>query len=194
MPPKRKSTASADAPPAKKAAANQDAARKAKAKTVKERIVYIVSVATQLLGPLTIKKRLLAEFGLTESKPFASNFKKALKELSEEDRDDFGKIGGSYHGGTSSPVYLARVAKEEADAAHAAEFAAHEGCVKCCFCDHWCSDDCFIDEDSVARGGEYTCSNCHKTFWTWISDGYAYGHPIEYRYGDGKADYADLSD
>ncbi|KDO31772.1 hypothetical protein SPRG_03692 [Saprolegnia parasitica CBS 223.65] len=174
MAPKRKPTPSADAPPAKKTASSQDAARKAKAKTMKARIVYILSVATQLVGPLTIKKRLFAEFGVTESKLFASNFKKALKELGDENRDDFGRVGGSYHGGTSSPAYLARVAEEEADTAHAAELAAHE--------------------DSVARGGEYECSNCHKTFWTWISDGYVYGHPIEYRYGDGKDDYADLRD
>ncbi|OQR90769.1 hypothetical protein ACHHYP_05270 [Achlya hypogyna] len=192
MAPKRKAGRTvATVPIAKKARGNVEA-RKAKAKTIKERILYLVSVATELLGAPTIKKLLITEFGLTESKVFGSNVNKALKELSEAERSDFGKIRGSYHGGPTSPAFLAH----EAERRVIDDIARHheEGCVKCCFCEHWCSEDCFLDEDSVARGGKYQCSNCDKIFWTWISDGYVMGHPVEYRYGDGLEDYADLSD
>ncbi|OQS02942.1 hypothetical protein THRCLA_21288 [Thraustotheca clavata] len=194
MPPKRKATTSPRSEKRSKKSAdnNSNEARKAKAKTMKARILYLVSVATGLLSGAAIKKLLVSEFGNKESKKFNSNVNEILKDLVEEERDDFGKIKGKYYGGESTPAFKKhcdQISQEEK-----IQKLKDEGLIECCFCEHLCDEDCFVDEDSVARGGEYRCSKCKKTFWTWISTGYTQAHPIEYRYGDGEEDYKDLSD
>eukprot|EP01040_Poterioochromonas_malhamensis_P009941 gene9941-10802_t len=63
--------------------------------------------------------------------------------------------------------------------------------LQCPHCDTWNhEDESYIDEDSVARGGVHKCKSCKKRFYTWISDYDRRGHIVEYRYGDGKDDYA----
>ncbi|KAF0699484.1 Aste57867_9954 [Aphanomyces stellatus] len=160
-----------------------------KPKTLMERILFIVQGATSLVGLPTLKKRLIDEFGLTDSPTFRKNVAKALATLSESGRSDFGKIGGSYHGGEASEAYLAH--KEAQDTAQEAaeedEKMKDSGCTKCCWCDQWCDDDCCLGEDSIARGSKYKCVHCDRIYWTWISDGYVYGHPVEYKKG---SDYA----
>ncbi|RHY29407.1 hypothetical protein DYB32_005163 [Aphanomyces invadans] len=146
---------------------------------MKDRVLYVLANATVLMGLPTLKKHLMEEFALQESKVFNTNVKKALAELSASPRDDFGKIGGSYHAGMSSVAYKA---KEKADAElEDAQKYIDQGCIKCCFCGEWCPGDCELGEDSIARGSKYRCVSCNKIFWSWISDGYTVAHEVEYK-------------
>ncbi|RLO12991.1 hypothetical protein DYB28_015921 [Aphanomyces astaci] len=157
---------------------------KAKAKTTKDRILFILAKATTLVGVPTIKKRLVEEYGLTESKAFNTNVNKALAALSSEQRADFGKVGGSYHAGDASAAYIQHFqgkASAAADEANAQKYM-DQGCIQCCHCGEWCPGDCEVGEDSIARGSKYKCFACDKVFWTWISDGYTTGHEVEYKY------------
>lgn len=162
-------------------------------KTLKEKILTILSNSNTLLGLQKIKKILITEYDMKETKVFNANVNKTLKLLSEDKNeiDRFGKIGGSYHGGIRSQAYLSH----EREQREKQELKKHidDGEVLCPYCNLWCSDECFVREDSVARGGLYLCEHCSEEFWTWISDGYSIGHKVEYRYGDGSDDYADLN-
>ncbi|CAK4651254.1 hypothetical protein LEN26_011368 [Aphanomyces euteiches] len=178
---KSKAKAPAAVPAAKRSTAS-------KAKSLKDRILYIVKNSATLVSLPKIKKRLQEEFDLEPSTVLNTRVKKALQELIESDREDFGKVGGSYHGGEDSAAYLAHMGKAQAQQDEESHRAA--GHVLCCYCNTW-ADSEFIDEDSVARGSKQKCENCKKTYWTWISDGYSYGHEVEYRYGDGYEDYKD---
>ena len=56
--------------------------------------------------------------------------------------------------------------------------------INCPFCDHL-NDvmKAYKREDSIARGSVFICLNstCKKKFYSWISDGYQYGHEKEYK-------------
>ncbi|RHY54692.1 hypothetical protein DYB30_004240 [Aphanomyces astaci] len=161
-----------------------------KPKSLKDRIVSIVTESSIMLGAPTIKKKLVHDFGLVNSRAFNTNVNKALKELADDDdRKDFGKCGGSYHAGPTSAAYLAHVAKETE--AGQLEAYKREGRVLCCHCNQWTLNE-FIREDYVARGAECLCCGCNKTYFTWISDGYTEGHEVEYRFGDGREEYKQI--
>jgi len=160
--------------------------------TLKEKILTILSNSETLIGLQKIKKILINEYNLNNTKLLNTNVNKTLKLLVEEnDIENFGKIGGSYHGGIRSKAYLSYQKEQEKKQ----EINEHRnnGDVLCPYCNLWCDGDCFVREDSVARGGLYVCEHCSEDFWTWISDGYLYGHKVEYRYGDGRDDYAHLN-
>jgi hypothetical protein len=156
--------------------------------TLKDKILAVVRNSDSLLGLQKIKRLLVEDYGLTENKAFNTNVNKAIKALVEANDENFGKIGGSYHGGVASRAYLLHQEKETKKAV--LDSHRREGEILCPYCHNWCSSECFIEEDSVARGGRHRCEHCPKDFWSWISDGYLYGHEVEYRYGDGKSDYA----
>jgi hypothetical protein len=157
-------------------------------RTLKEKILAVVRGSDSLMSRQNIKSLLINDYGVTENKAFNTNVNKALKALIETNEETFGKVGGSYHSGVTSRAYLLHQEKEGANSA--LESHRRAGNILCPYCGHWCTHECFIEEDSVARGGHHQCQHCHKTFWSWISDGYLYGHKVEYRYGDGKPDYA----
>eukprot|EP01104_Vermistella_antarctica_P000611 TRINITY_DN10762_c0_g1_i1.p1 TRINITY_DN10762_c0_g1~~TRINITY_DN10762_c0_g1_i1.p1 ORF type:complete len:231 (+),score=49.45 TRINITY_DN10762_c0_g1_i1:48-740(+) len=71
-------------------------------KTIKQCILLIVKDAPKPFGLASIKKHLTTEHGWKAGTAFNNNVNKALKALVAEDRADFGKEGGSYHGGPSS--------------------------------------------------------------------------------------------
>lgn len=179
----------------KRASSTADSAaeqKKRKPAAIRNCILEMVAEADSLISAVRIKKNLVSDHGMVDSKQFNTNVNKILKSMSEnEPADKFGKIGGSYHGGTNSQAYL----DHTECTTKAAELKQHEinGEIKCCYCGLWNSRDCFVREDSVARGGLHKCESpaCLKEFWSWISDGYIYGHRKEYRFGYGKEDYAE---
>ncbi|KAF0699482.1 Aste57867_9952 [Aphanomyces stellatus] len=192
QPPKRSTRGKIPAknkPPSKTRLTTRQATLKAKVgtmddgkpKTLIGRILFIIQDATNLVGMPTVKKRLIDEFDMTDSPSFRKKVAKALAKLSECDRADFGKIGGSYHGGEDSAAYLAY--EEAQEAMEEEEKMKDAGCTKCCWCAQWCDDDCFIREDSIGRGSKYKCIHCDRIYWTWISDGYVYGHDVEFKKG-----------
>lgn len=148
--------------------------------TMKDKIQAILDSTPKLIGLPTIKKLLMETYAIEDSKIFVSNVNKALKSLVETEA--VGKVGGSYHGGKTSASFLQYQKDCEEAEAKRIEEAEHEGETQCPFCDKWCSEECFVKEDSVARGGEHFCDDCGSTFWTWISDDYKYGHEFEYKY------------
>ncbi|KAF0699483.1 Aste57867_9953 [Aphanomyces stellatus] len=172
------------AKPPQKSASQQQLPQERKKKggkptTLADRILFIVHGATSLVGLPTLKKRLVGEFGMTDSPAFRKNVAKTLVAL--YGRSDFGRIGGSFHGGETSEVFLAATAAQKAAEEEKKMKAA--GLIQCCWCEKWCDVDCFICEDSIARGGKHKCGQCGRIFWTWISDGYTNGHRVEYRKG-----------
>ena len=56
--------------------------------------------------------------------------------------------------------------------------------INCPFCEHMCDVmKAYKGEDSTARGSVFICLNpdCKKKFYSWVSDGYKYGHAKEYK-------------
>eukprot|EP01001_Neometanema_parovale_P011036 NODE_7278_length_778_cov_80.993893_g7037_i0.p1 GENE.NODE_7278_length_778_cov_80.993893_g7037_i0~~NODE_7278_length_778_cov_80.993893_g7037_i0.p1 ORF type:complete len:220 (+),score=49.25 NODE_7278_length_778_cov_80.993893_g7037_i0:54-662(+) len=147
--------------------------------TMKTCVLSLVADASDLLSLQAIKKALLAN-GFSEAAGFAKKVNKTLKALVDEDRPDFVKVGGSYHGGVDTPAFQKWNTKKQEEEA----LAQHQknGHIDCGFCGTWAEHE-FLGEDSIARGGSYRCDNCDKIFWAWISDGYRRGHTVEYRYG-----------
>lgn len=139
----------------------------------------------------SIKKRLVQEYNMQESKSFNTNVNKSLKNMIQSGVANFGKVGGSYHSGITSNAYLRHQAKEAA----AAEMLEREqkGEIQCPHCKSWNGFDAWLREDSVARGSLNRCLNpdCKREYWSWIAD--IYGHTVEYRYRDAvtRAEYRD---
>lgn len=160
--------------------------------TMRGRVLAIVAESDELVGLPTLKKKLKNQYGMEDSKAFNTLLNKTLRTMCEENRDDFGKIGGSYHAGPNSTAFLIHQEKEKSRAIMEKHRA--DGEIDCPHCQFWCGPNCFLREDSVARGGLHECESCGKHFWSWISDGYTRGHTKEYRYGDpmGIADYKGL--
>jgi hypothetical protein len=155
-------------------------------KTLKDKVLQLLAVEDTLVSLPSIKKLLRENYQIEDTTANNNKLNKTLKTLLEEDRDDFGKIGGSYHGGKNSTAFLEYEVQRTAKELQQAEDKLHENDVKCCFCLTWCdSMKTWKGEDSIARGGIHKCSNdaCKKTFYTWIGDGYRIGHEVEYKRG-----------
>jgi hypothetical protein len=60
--------------------------------------------------------------------------------------------------------------------------------IQCPFCMKFNDfDKAFIDEDSTARGSEFRCVKCKKTFWSYVSDAEgSMGHKVEYKVFNGE--------
>jgi transcription elongation factor Elf1 len=154
-------------------------------KTMKERILAVLSENNdKLLGLASVKKCLIAKFNLEASKSFNTQVVKALRGLEEDEgRMDFGKTGGSYHAGPNSPAFKKYRKREEEKEQERKDALEHEDELKCPFCNGWNSEiTTLLDEDSIARGSIHRCQHCREKFYTWISDGYHVGHPVEYKY------------
>lgn len=154
-------------------------------KTLREKILHLLAHEDTLISLIKLKKRLTeAPYNIEENTTNNNKINKLLKTLQEEEghADYFGKIGGSYHGGTNSPAYQTWRKEEDQRLAKEADDKAHADDINCPFCDKW-NDvmKTFKGEDSIARGGRFVCQFCKKTFWSWISDGYRYGHEVEYK-------------
>eukprot|EP01104_Vermistella_antarctica_P000469 TRINITY_DN1063_c0_g1_i1.p1 TRINITY_DN1063_c0_g1~~TRINITY_DN1063_c0_g1_i1.p1 ORF type:complete len:209 (+),score=43.96 TRINITY_DN1063_c0_g1_i1:267-893(+) len=149
--------------------------------SMKHSILEIVASSTVLVGLPSLKKELIRSYGCTAGKSLNTRLNKALKELTAENRSDFGKIGGSYHAGVEGDAHIQHT-HEEDEEANVREKIASGDYIDCPFCKEWVSVECFIDEDSIARGAEYLCSECSSTFWSHISDSYMRGHTHEYKY------------
>ncbi len=153
-------------------------------KTLREKILHILATEEKLISLAKLKKRLAESYEVEESTTNNNKINKLLKTLQDEDghEDYFGKVGGSYHGGIGSPSYEAWKQEDDVRKAQEAEDELHKDDIKCPFCDEWNdTESSFKSEDSIARGGRYVCDHCGKTFWSWISDGYKYGHKVEYK-------------
>lgn len=159
--------------------------------TLKEKILSIVENSETLISLQKLKKELVVRYGLANNKAFNTNVNKVLKALLDSNDENFGKIGGSYHGGVASRAYLDYSEKEKKKLI--LQKHQDEGEILCPYCNSWCSSECWIEEDSVARGGLHQCEHCAEEFWSWISDGYLYGHKQEYCYGDGREDYKGIN-
>jgi hypothetical protein len=48
-------------------------------------------------------------------------------------------------------------------------------------------------EKTLLPEEDFISEHCPQQFWSWISDGYLYGHKKEYRYGDGREDYKGIN-
>ena len=186
---KADSVAANDEPNAKKSATNADdssttAAVKAP-KTLKEKILHVLSQEVSLVGLASLKKLLAEQFNIEATTANNNKLNKTLKALCEEKRDDFGKIGGSYHGGIHSPAFIAHDTERAAQQAILDEYEAHDGEVQCPHCMIY-NDELatWKGEDSVARGSKFECTGCAKTFYTWISDYHTsrLGHKKEYKF------------
>ena len=80
-------------------------------KTLKDKILDLVSKEEQLISLIAMKKILAEQYdcgcaNVKESTAMNTKINKTLKSLVDENRDDFGKIGGSYHGGEQIVAYL----------------------------------------------------------------------------------------
>jgi len=185
----RTATAAVAAALAPVVAAVPAAATKAKkAVTLKDKILAILAKEEDLIGLASLKKKLLEQYDFPTDgadKANSNKLNKILKALVDEERNDFGKIGGSYHGGVNSPAYIAYDADRAAKQAAQDEWEAHRDELQCPYCMKW-DDEMSVwkGEDSVARGGKYECSGCKKIYWTWISDypTRKLGHQKEYKY------------
>jgi sarcosine oxidase delta subunit len=169
------------------AAAEAAAAPKRAKSSMKEKILHLLAAQEKFVGLQTIKKILRDQYDVEESKANNTRILKTLKDLEaqEEDiADKFGKVGGSYHGGTASAAYLEYAANNAAQEAFEKEIAEHADELKCPFCERWFPDneDTWQGEDSIARGGKYICSLCNKTVYTWIGDNLPFAHKVEYRF------------
>jgi hypothetical protein len=63
---------------------------------MKECVLHIVAEADKFVGLATVKKLLINNYGFKETGAFKTQLSKCLKALVDENRDDFGKIGGYY--------------------------------------------------------------------------------------------------
>jgi len=199
MPPKRKNDVAEEAVSSnkKKATAGVDPAAQpraaakpkfGKALTLKEKILAVLSKEEGMVGLASIKKQLLEQYDFPTDgvdKANSNKLNKTLKAMVDEERDDFGKIGGSYHGGIHSAAYIAYSAAEAAKKAAQDEWDAHKDELQCPYCGTWDNEMAvWKGEDSIARGSKFQCSGCKKTYWTWISDFTTnkLGHRQEYKF------------
>lgn len=192
MPPKRKTLTRSVAPLENEEPAPQRPRRLPT--SLKDKILAIVSDSESLISAIRIKKLLIADYGVSDTKASNTKVNTLLKSMSADRNLAFGCIGNSYHSGMGSTAYINYNMKQTAEN----ELKEHSRKMEilCPYCETWNDQRCFVREDSVARGGLHKCLNedCNKNFYSWISDGYLFGHKIEYRYGDGMDDYKDLNE
>jgi hypothetical protein len=196
MPPKRKIAESESKVKVERDEVVEEAQTKKKQKkftkqpvTVKEKILHLLAKEDKLIGLATIKKLLKSEYEIDDSKANDSRITKALKELEEEEREDFGKIGGSYHGGENSTAYQAHATEEAEKAAKRKFLVDHKDEYQCPYCETWNDQiTTWKGEDSIARGSKFQCSNCKEMFYSWISDCTTnlVGHRVEYKKGSAE--------
>ncbi len=177
-----------DAPKNKKAAIHADRAPAAATgktpKTLKDKILHILSKEVSLVGLASLKKLLSEQYEIEATTANNNKLNKTLKALCDEERDDFGKLGGSYHGGINSAAFIAHDTERAAKQAILDEYEAHDGEVQCPYCMIY-NDELatWKGEDSVARGSKYECTGCKKMFYTWIDDHTTrLGHKKEYKF------------
>ena len=81
--------------------------------SIEEKILALLRDQSKVIGLPTIKKVLIAEYGCKDSPAFRKNVGQTLKILESVERADFGKSGGSYHGGESSRTGKKALAAEK---------------------------------------------------------------------------------
>eukprot|EP00039_Didymoeca_costata_P004164 m.71757 g.71757 ORF g.71757 m.71757 type:complete len:185 (+) comp12273_c0_seq1:306-860(+) len=161
-------------------AGKSSAASKPKPKmTMKKAILKLTKDAGDAVSLHYIKKK-LPEFGFAENSGFNKMVLKNVKALAAENRPDFFQWGGKYSYKKDCPSKVEKEAQEKKEAE--LKERTDNGEIQCPWCEEWVSGDCFVDEDSIARGGIFECSECSKTFYSWISDGYTIGRKVEYKY------------
>src|SRR5688572_28107082 len=89
-------------------------------KTLKDKILDLVQNAEAFVSLVALKKTLAEQYEVPDTSANNTKILKTLKALLEENRNDFGKIGGSYHGGVNSLAYERHEAmRKRADAENA---------------------------------------------------------------------------
>eukprot|EP01006_Ploeotia_vitrea_P061852 TRINITY_DN79357_c0_g1_i1.p1 TRINITY_DN79357_c0_g1~~TRINITY_DN79357_c0_g1_i1.p1 ORF type:complete len:211 (-),score=31.55 TRINITY_DN79357_c0_g1_i1:46-678(-) len=165
--PKKQRTPKQDAK-TKKDRSPSPAKKSKKPTSIQDQILAILADATKPLGLPTLKKELISQFDRKDTTQFRNAVKAALKSLSSSDRDDFGVVGASYHGGAGSPAGQ----KIEAAAAKEAERLAHaeNDELECPWCYKW-SEAEWLDEMYDARGSSYRCASkgCKRVFYISIN-------------------------
>mmetsp|Transcript_73141 Transcript_73141/g.143484 ORF Transcript_73141/g.143484 Transcript_73141/m.143484 type:complete len:191 (+) Transcript_73141:54-626(+) len=155
-------------------------------KTLKDKILAIAATAETLVSLAALKKILQEKYEIEPTTTSNNKLNKTLKELIVENRDDFGKIGGSYHGGENSPAFI-EYNQLEAEAEGDEEPENHEDEIKCPFCNTWNNEITSSHYDEKYKNGEvFICCNdeCAKYFYSWKNDeknNYRLGHTWEYR-------------
>jgi predicted RNA-binding Zn-ribbon protein involved in translation (DUF1610 family) len=161
-------------------------------KTLKEKILDLLANQETFVGLPKIKSILAKVYDVEESASNNVKINKALKLLSEEERDDFGKIGGSYHGGEQSPAYLfneAYLAQEQADKdARALEGPKDD--MRCPNCRDWGKYHDFIiveeESDGALEGSRETmfqCPSCGGDFKAVKNEYPNGGYDVVYHFG-----------
>ena len=112
---KKKAVEVADIPAAPPRAAAKP--KSGKALTLKDKIIAVLSKEDNMIGLASLKKQLLEQYDFPTDggdKANSNKLNKTLKAMVDEDRNDFGKVGGSYHGGVNSAAFIAYSAEEAA--------------------------------------------------------------------------------
>lgn len=137
--------------------ATSSAKKNKKPTSLKEKILHLLSLQDKLIGLASIKKILKEDYDIEDNKANNNRINKTLKELSEEEgRDDFGKVGGSYHGGVNSPAYQEYAEQESEKEAKRKAAAEHPDDFQCPYCDAWNDAlETWRGEDSIARGSKF---------------------------------------
>eukprot|EP01039_Chlorochromonas_danica_P003827 gene3828-4178_t len=172
-------------------ASNSKKVAKKAPKTLKDKILDLLTKQESLVGLPTIKSILAKEYEVEESSANNTKINKTLKLLLEEERDDFGKIGGSYHGGKSSPAYLAHQALLDQQQAERDAEALQEprDDMRCPYCQCWGRHKDYLvleeEKEGCLQGSKvtlYRCLNCDKDFKVTINENMS---GLFYSYGPG---------
>lgn len=147
----------------------QQPKKKADKKTLKDKIISILSVEEHLVSLAALKKLLLENFGFETTTANNNKLNKTLKSMCDE--QVIGKIGGSYHGGEGSPSFLEYNQGEQLLQEEREQKLLHADEMCCPWCLTWLNayQNC-IDEDMI-RSEEiliriYKCSKCSKNFYS----------------------------
>ncbi len=81
---------------------------KVTSKYLRDKILFVISTEKVPISGMSLKNRLSVWHGISSSKASYSRIDRMLKKLTEENRDDFGKLFNSYHGGKDSESYKNR--------------------------------------------------------------------------------------
>ncbi len=121
------------------------------------------------MGLASLKKLLQENYDFEPTAANNNKLNKTLKLLIDEDRNDFGKIGGSYHGGENSPAFIEHYTKWHAQEAQKILQTFRKDEMKCPYCETWNDSlKTWIAEDSTTR--IFQCGQCKKRFFIYISD------------------------
>lgn len=155
---------------------NNTTASKKKAKkptTIVDKILDLLSKEDKLIGLATIKKILKERYDVEDNAGNNKRISKALKDLSSDtERLDFGKIGGSYHGGIGSTAYVTHLAEQDNDGRDSSDGDNddHTGMLECPMCEIHADRPKWCHPVKPLHKQKYYCDDCDHHFYPWTKD------------------------